>query len=179
MSLSTLPPDPAAVPDALAERLADPHVAASLAAVLDRMDVVALVVTALDGLLAHSETILDSAVESFADAKTTVEANDQAKGIDVGASTDAAVQLLAALPNMAPALVRGAESGAIDHLTSPALVELLGLLSDASGRALADPRPVEVGGVLSLARSLRDPDVQRALGFLLTVARALGQRLNH
>ena len=37
--------------------------------------------------------------------------------------------------------------------------------------------PVEVGGALSLLRMLKDPDVNRSLSYLLTIAKCLGRQL--
>jgi len=171
------PPTPAALPPEVAARLDDPRVAADLVAIIDRLDVVALAITSLDDLLRHSETILGSAVESLGDLRDTVSAAPGAEALDPAATAEAVTALLAALPQMAPALIRGSDSGAIDELTAPPIVDALRLLSGGLRDARADARPVEVSGGLSLVRSLRDPDVARSLGFGLTVLRAVGRRL--
>lgn len=175
------------IPAALADRLADPRVADSLAALLDRLDVIVLLVESVDGLLAHSETILDSAVESAADARLTIDGAVAEEGdkpglanlgeIDLRDTADAGAQLLLALPELAPVLLRGFESGAIDQLTSESLVQILHLVSEGTRAGLADPNPVEVKGALSLARTMKDPDVARALGFFLTILRSIGRQL--
>lgn len=164
--------------------LSDPQVSASLATLVERLDLLVLLVQSLDGFLRHSETVMESVVDSAADFRATVDAlpgtSDLAPGldgVDVRASAAAAVTLLAALPDMAPALVRGAESGAIEALTSPGLVEVLKLAAAGVQDGLADPAPVHVRGALSAARILRDPDVGRALGFFATIARSIGRNL--
>lgn len=194
MSVSTLTGGPngtgapnTKLPPALVDRLADPRVADSLGALLDRLDVVVLLVDSIDGLLAHSETILDSAVESAEEARLTLDGAvadagktpglANVKNLNLRDTADAGAQLLLALPEMAPVLLRGFESGAISQLTSDALVEMLHLVSEGSTAGLNDPDPVRVKGALSLARAVKDPDVARALGFFLTIMRAIGRRL--
>ncbi len=166
------------VPPEIAARLADPRTAEALAALIDHLDVIVLAVNSLDGLLAHSETILNSVIDGAKDAKVTAEASSELGSVDLKASADAGGQLIAALPRMAPALVRGVDSGAIDELTSPALVQVLHLVSSATGEALKDPSPVPIRGALGVAKALKDPDVARGVSFFLTIARAIGRQLS-
>ena len=42
----------------------------------------------------------------------------------------------------------------------------------------AATRPVEVNGPLSLLKLLKDPDVNRAISYFATVARAIGRELD-
>lgn len=174
---------PAAVaPNNLAVRLSDPKVAESLAAILDRLDLVVLLVDSLNGLLSNSETILNSVLDSAIDARATLEGTG-AMGMsflaemDLTSAVEAGKRLATALPGVSPALLRGIESGAIDALTSPGLVQLLRLLSESTQAALEDKTPVELNGALSVARALKDPDVARAAAFVLTLTRAIGRHL--
>lgn len=194
MSVSTLTGGPNGngaptneIPPELAARLADPRVADSLGALLDRLDVAVLLLSSVDELLGRGETILDSAVESAADARQTIDGavDDagrspglaQVKDLNLRDTADAGAQLLLALPEMAPVLLRGFESGAIDQLTSEALVEMLHIVSAGASAGLKDPDPIEVKGALSIARAMKDPDVARGLGFFLTILRAIGRSL--
>jgi len=169
----------AEIPEELAERLRDPQVAAQLSQVIDKLDVIVLALNSLDGLLAHSETIFDSVVASAKDAVATADGSPDLRGIDVKASADAGAQLVGALPRMTPALLRGVDSGAIDELTSPALVKVLHLFSAGAGAALDDPSPVQINGAMSVLRALKDPDTAKGLSFFVTVARAVGRQLPH
>lgn len=63
-----------------------------------------------------------------------------------------------------------------DTASEPETVRGLQSMLVAVGEA-ADEPPTRVGTV-GLVRSLRDPDVQVGLGFLLAIAKALGQELN-
>ncbi len=63
-----------------------------------------------------------------------------------------------------------------DTASEPETVQGLQSMLVAVGDA-ADEPPERVG-TLGLLRSLRDPEVQLGLGFILAIARALGQELN-
>lgn len=168
----------------LLKLLGDPAVGVALTHLVEHLDLVVMLVDALDGLLRRSETILDSVVASAGELRTTVDGLPAAAGvvpglgdIDVRESAAAATGLFGALPDMAPALIRGAQSGAIDALTSPALVHVLKLAAAGVDDGLSDSDPIEVKGALSLGRILKDPDVARALGFFATLTRSIGRRL--
>jgi len=123
----------------LLERLQDPQVAQALVALLDRAELLAVLVEGLDQFVARSEEI----------------------GVDLPRIVDTATRL------------------AGSDLVDPAAVDQISLLARglvAGGEAFAE-RPVPVQGLLSLNRILRDPDVRRAVSFLATVAKSLGQEL--
>jgi len=73
-SVSVLPtaqqPDPA---QALAKRLAEPRTAAAVNTLLDHADLLALLVSGLDGLVSRGDTITDS----LADSSTSSAAGDR------------------------------------------------------------------------------------------------------
>ena len=64
-----------------------------------------------------------------------------------------------------------AESG----MLSPDAVRTLGSMAQSMVAAKADPRPKV--GLLALLRSLNDPDIQNALGFLLNFGKRFGRSL--
>ncbi len=183
MSASTYPvPAGAAegcLPVELTARLNDPQTVAQLDALLDNLELVNLVVGSLGELLAHSETIFDSVLDSARDAGATVKAARLPDGepLDVKATAEATAQLLTALPKVTPALLRGIESGAIDELTAPGLAQILELVSGGAQAALTDADQVKAGSALALLRALKDPDVARGLSFFLTVVRNIGRAL--
>jgi uncharacterized protein YjgD (DUF1641 family) len=53
------------------------------------------------------------------------------------------------------------------------------VLARGVGRGNAEfaASPVAVGGIFSLGKLLKDPDINRALSFAATVAKAVGQEL--
>lgn len=166
------------------ETLSRPGIADSVAGLLEHLDLAVMLVQSLDGVLRRSETIMGSVIDSADDLRTTIGALPGVGGLVPGAEhldltelLAAGAALAAALPQAAPGLIRGMESGAIDALTSPALVHVLRLVSAGAEAGISDPSPVEVRGALSMARMLKDPDVSRALGFFATLARSIGKQL--
>ncbi|HRD62691.1 MAG TPA: DUF1641 domain-containing protein [Nocardioides sp.] len=147
----------------LLERLQDPQVAQALVALLDRAELLAVLVEGLDQFVARSEEIGDAVITGVAELRETVAANSRLSEIEVD------------LPRIVDTATRLAGSDLVD----PAAVDQISLLARglvAGGEAFAE-RPVPVQGLLSLNRILRDPDVRRAVSFLATVAKSLGQEL--
>jgi hypothetical protein len=179
-------PTAPAVPSALAERLADPQVANSLASLLDHADLLAILVEGLDQFVSRSEVIGDSLLASIGDLRSTVQNSPGLKdsGVSVQQVTESAASLAAVLPKAAPGMVAAVESGAIDRLlssdlVSPEAVDQIATLARglARGKEEFSARPVDIGGPLSLLRLLKDPDINRALSYFATVAKAVGEEL--
>jgi uncharacterized protein YjgD (DUF1641 family) len=102
----------------------------------------------ITGVAAHAEPLTAALVDSFDDAAQRL----AERGIDVDAR------------------MRGV-LGALEGLTSPAIVAATQALSDA------EREPPPRVGLLGLLGALRDPDVQRALGLALCVAARVGGAL--
>jgi hypothetical protein len=177
-----------AASSALAARLDDPQVANALASLLDHADLLAILVEGLDQLVSRSEIIGDSLLANITDLRTTVENSPGLKesGVSVQELTESAASLAGVLPKAAPGMVAAVESGAIDRLlssdlVSPAAVEQIAVLARGFVRGKDDfaSRPVQVGGPLSLVKLLKDPDINRAITYFATVAKAVGQELAH
>lgn len=186
----TLTPNPTTsatgTSDALQARLADPQVANALASLLDHAELLAILVEGLDQFVSRSEIIGDSLLANISDLRTTVENSPGLKesGVSFQEVTESAASLAGVLPKAAPGMVAAVESGAIDRLlssdlVSPEAVDQVAVLARGFARGKDDfaNRPVEVGGALSLMRLLKDPDVNRALSYFATVAKAVGQEL--
>jgi hypothetical protein len=180
-------PDPTTTQSALSERLADPQVANALASLLGHADLLALLVEGLDQFLARSEIIGDSLLSGIVELRSAVEGNAAFKqsGVSVGELTDAAASLAAVLPRATPGIVAAVESGAVDKLLASGVVsaealDQMELLARGLVRGTEDfsSRPVQVGGLLSIGRMLKDPDIARALSFFATVAKSVGQELS-
>lgn len=105
--------------DQLARRLEDPATQQSLNTVLDRLDVIALSVDAVDGFLRRSDTIGESLVDSLQDVKKTLDQpgfQETVKRVPRG---------LENLPALLDTLDRSRQI-----LESPGLARILELLSD-------------------------------------------------
>lgn len=165
--------------EALAARLDDPGTAAALNAILDHVDLLAVVVAGLGEFVSRGDTITDS----LAAGARELSQLEQGSGLDVGQLVNSAKELGAAAPALLDAL--------------PKLVAALPALEQLLGSGLADPQVIELGsavaraavtgaqnaqgtsvsGFRALLRALKDDDVARSLGFALSVAKALGQAL--
>lgn len=141
-------PDPL---DALTERLLDPKVANSLNVLVDHLDLLAAVVAGMDALVSRGDIITESLSSGFAEMRGG------------NAAGGGAIELL----------------GALGALTRP---EVVGVLSAASaavaeGSATAAAEGNKIGGVRGLLKAVKDPDVGRALGLLVAIAKAFGSKL--
>lgn len=168
---SAVTPDSALSPKLVA-KLAEPGVTESLTSLLSHADLIAILVEGLDGLLSRSELIGNSLLEGFAELQTTAKENEALAGSDINLEEllGSVLQLAAIVPKAAPGLADAAATGAVDKLA------LLGHgLVKGDDRFASDP--VKVGGPISLLRLLKDPDINRALSYFATVAKAVGQEL--
>lgn len=177
--------------EGLLAKLEDPQTVASLSSLLDHTDLLAVLIVGLDGLLSRSETVGDAIIGSFAELKGAGVADDlkgKAAGL-AGANKglfddliSMATEMTKIMPKVAPGLTELANSGLIDAViasgvTSPATVDRVQQLLGGVSRGLASTEPVEVKGVLSLAKIMKDPDVARGIGFTLGLVKAIGAGL--
>lgn len=172
---------------ALSARLNDPAVAGALTSLLDRAELLAVLVEGLDQFISRSEVIGDNLLGGISELRTTVASNTALKdsGVDLKSLAEAGASLAAVLPKAAPGMVAAVETGAIDKLfasgvVGPEAVDQVAILAQGlvgGSRAFAAD-PVEIGGALSLLRLLKDPDINRALSFFATVARSIGQEIS-
>ncbi|MFB6151124.1 MAG: DUF1641 domain-containing protein [Haloarculaceae archaeon] len=116
---------------------------------------------------------LDAALATLVRLQRTGTLDDLAELADVASLATSAVD-----DEMVTTLARtgGALGGVADAASDPEAVRGIETLVTALGEADAgDPEPV---GAVGLVRSLRDPDVKRGLGYLLSVARSTGRELD-
>ncbi|BBX63105.1 hypothetical protein MSAS_22790 [Mycobacterium saskatchewanense] len=170
--------------DRLRERLDDPAVAASLNSLLDHADLLAILLTGLDGFTRRGDEItesLASAVNELRGASLAANAPlfDQVKSelgsIDVQALAASVASLASVLVAATPALNNVLRSPLLD----PESVDVVSGLGQAliEGKAAAAADPGGPKGLFGLWRVTKDKDVSRGLGFLIQVARAFGKHL--
>lgn len=157
--------------DAVAERLNDPAVAASLVTVLDNAELLSTLVLGLSGLMERGDMIMDAVAEGVNDFKAAGGASKP----DGAPSLAELGQMAGQLSTAAPALTRVTESA----MVAPETIDLLAMLSEAATEGAANARAnnTEVTGVFSAAKTLKDPEVQKGLGFIIEIARSLGRRM--
>lgn len=164
--------------DALAQRLKDPQIAASLSTILDHADLLAILVVGVGGFIRRAETISDSLVSSVAEVRQAASAAGTElplAGIDVAGLGETLGRLGSALVDAAPALEKLLHSPLTDPQTADVLADLGSALLEGKRAADADRRGPK--GVFALMKSLKDPDVSRGLGFMIHIARAFGRKL--
>ncbi len=156
--------------DALAARLDDPQTAESLNQILDHVDLLAVVVTGLSGLVSRGDTITDSLSDGMREFAGLEQSFDVA-GLLAAAKqfSDAAPKLL----EMLPMLERLLSSDIVD----PQVIDLGSAVARAAVTGAQQSQGASVRGVRALLRVLKDDDVSRAMGFVFSVAKALGQQL--
>lgn len=171
--------------DSLSRRLAEPQVVASLNNVLDHADLLALLVVSLDGFINRSEVIGDALVDSFADLRTAAEAtSNPLDGVDVRELVSSLMTMSSLLPKFTPTLTRTIDSGVIETvldsgIATPIVIEQIARLAHGlvNGAQLAATEPIKVKGAVSLLKVLKDPDINRALSFFLSVLKSVGAEI--
>lgn len=170
--------------DQLRDRLDDPAVAASLNSLLDHADLLAVLVTGLDGLVRRGDQISDSlssAVDELRGASFTANLPglDQVKSelgsIDVQSLAASLASLASAMVAATPALNKILQSPLVDPEAADVLAELGQALVEGKAAAAADPGGPK--GLFGLWRVSKDRDINRGLGFLVQVARSFGKQL--
>lgn len=156
-------PIPSAAQLALADKLNDPVVANALTSLLDRADLIAVLVDSLDGFIARTEVIGDSLADGFSEMRNTVAGNESLQKVsaDVPRILDTATRLVSS------------------DLMDPAAVDRISVLARGlvRGGDTYERNPVEIGGALALLKLLKDPDINRAISYFATVAKAMGQEI--
>jgi len=174
-SVSLMPTEPQGdQAHALAKRLAEPRTAAAVNTLLDHADLLAILVSGLDALVSRSDTI----TESFADGVSELRAVGEPARVNATQLAATAKQLSALAPPLLDKLPV-LEALLSSDLADPKVIELASMASRAvtRGAEQADRGDLRVTGVVGLLRALKDPDVSRALGFVLSIAKALGKEL--
>ncbi|BBY65976.1 DUF1641 domain-containing protein [Mycolicibacterium helvum] len=164
--------------DQIRDKLDDPKVAASLNNLLDHADLLAVLVTGLDGLVRRGDVIADSlscAVNDFKGASVAgVPGAEALKSVDLQSLAQSLATLSNSLVGAAPAL----NSLLSSRLTDPQTAEVLAALGQAlvDGKAAA-AAPGGPKGLFGLWKVTKDPDVVRGLGFMIQVARSFGRQV--
>jgi hypothetical protein len=167
------PADPA---QALAERLAEPRTAAALNTLLDHADLLAILVSGLDGLVSRSDTITESLIDGVTELRAAGEPA-RSNAAQLLATAQQLTTLTPALLDKLPVL----ETLLGSDLADSRVIDVASTASRAviAGAEQAQRGDLKVSGVRALLRALKDPDVSRALGFVLSIAKALGKELNN
>lgn len=154
----------------LLERLEDPRTADALHTLLDNAELIAVLVSGLDGLARKGEVIGDTLAEVLEEAR----AAGRSTGLDVMTTSRQLSTLIPTLAAASPAINRIVESPIVE----PEPIDVLSETAVALVRGLKAAQTNDTHmGVAGLLRATREPDVQRGLGFIVEVAREFGREL--
>lgn len=161
----TLAPPRELSSDIVWDKLQEPQVATAVASLLDHADLLAVLLDGLDQLVARSETVGESLFASVSALRTTVEGN--------------AALAVASERLDFKGLAASAQRLAASDVVTPKAIDSVGVLARGlvAGGAQFERDPVEVTGVFSLARLLKDPDIRRAISYGATIAKSIGQEI--
>lgn len=166
---TTVPSHPSAGPGLARAPSPDP-VLAALARIEHRLTSLERTAAALEpagGMVAT----LPGAVAVFADTFDGIAARLGEAGVDLDERMRSVLRAIEV--STAPRAVAALASLVESRLLEPSALAVVSQLA----AALADPGPARPVGMWGALKALRDPDVQRALGFLLAVARQFGKNL--
>lgn len=168
------------------ERLTDPQTLATLNELLDKLPLVAFLLTSIDEFIRRGETIADSLAAAVGELKL----NDQQTELSK------LPELLEKLPKLAEAgeklldselmgdgflKVIDAGVGMVDSgMMDKDVVRTLGDLGRKSVETyheVASREVAPIGGIFATMKATRDPDVQKSMGFFFAFAKAFAKHL--
>jgi uncharacterized protein YjgD (DUF1641 family)/nucleotide-binding universal stress UspA family protein len=161
------------------EKLGEPKTLEALETLAKNAELIAFAVQALDGFLRRGDEVAEAMAESVGDLRAA------AKGTELGTMIPRLQQVakkamehhtLEAITQLTDAAVPVVESG----LLHPSLVRTVadvGAMGAASYQEAMQAPPTAMGP-MALWRALKEPTVQRALGFGVALVRAFGKRLD-
>ena len=158
--------------DRLADRLSEPQTAAALHTLLDNVELLAVMLSGIDGLARKGEVIGATLADVLAEAR----AAGRATGLDVRTTSKQLATLIPTLAEAAPAINRIIQSPIVEP-------EPIAVLSEAAtalvkGLESAQAKGTKVG-LRGLLHATKDDDVQRGLGFIIEVARVFGRDMTN
>jgi hypothetical protein len=156
--------------DRLVDRLNEPRTAASLHQLLDNVELLAVLLSGIDGLARKGEIIGDTLAEVLYE----VRAAGRATGLDAKETTRQLATLIPTLAEASPAINRILDSPIVEPEPIAILSETAVALVKGLQAAQANQTMV---GLRGLIKATKDPDVQRGLGFVIEVARVFGRDL--
>ena len=161
------------------ERLGEPSTLAALEKLASHAELIAFAVDALDGFLRRGDEVVEAVAESVGDLRTAAKESglrETMPRLQEVAKRAMEHHTLEAIMQLTDAAVPVVESG----LLHPSLVRTVaeaGTMVAASYQEAQRAAPAPMGP-MALWRALKEPEVQRALGFGVALARGVGKRLD-
>lgn len=161
----------------LIEKLGDPKTLTAINSLLQHVELLAFLGEAAEGFLQRGDTVIEAVAESVSDLRTVSRGSDLAKALPTLqkiAKVALEKHTLEAIVLVADAALPVVESGLLDPELVRSVADAGATLAESYEEARAEkPKPM---GPLALVGALRDPDVQRTMGFAIAVAKKFGAR---
>lgn len=159
--------------DPLAAMLADPEIRESLAVIVANAPALAALASMSTALLQRGPELADN-VNGLVEQLRSSDAEDPG-------DLRNAVTALSELAPLTPLLAERKDTiaGFLDSpILRPEIIDVVGNLGEAALEADRQTRgrQVDAGGVFSLVKQLKNPDVQETISFLLAFAKVFGSR---
>lgn len=171
----------------LLDVLSNPQTLEAIISIVNNIELIAFLVTAMDGFIQRADTIADNVAASLADVKPADSASSfNALLASLPQLTQSLPSLIDALPQITEAgnrlqpLLQSPEFSALmsSGIFAPKTVAVVGQAGDALvesyDRHRQEPKSL---GLFGMLRTLRDPDVMRALGFLAEFGKQFGKHI--
>ena len=161
----------------LQNRLNDPQVAAALNRILDNIDLLALSVTALDGFLKRGDVIVDSMAKTVSELKNST----PSVKLDIAETLATALKLKKAADGVL-SVIESEEFTALSKsgVFDPKTVSLIGEAGTALQETYATQRKIQPKplGFFGLLKTLKDPEIQWSLNFLIEFSKRFSRKVN-
>lgn len=175
----------------LTRRLDNPDTAEALDKILDNLGLAAFMLSSIDGFLQRSDTVIESVADGVHDLRSMAPANDPRLMENLTQALPQLVNLLPQLTAMLPALTNVASrletilnSPEFDALMKSGVFapQTVGIVGQAGDALVTSYQANQVApksiGLMGMFRALQDPDVQRAMGFLVDFGKRFGQAMD-
>ncbi len=169
--------------------LSDPKALEAITSIVQNIDKIAFSIEAIDGLLQRSDTIIENVSEGIKDATGGLEVNSLVTLLQtLPRLAEAAPQLVEVTNQLVPVftseeLQNFINSGALERLLGSGILsaQAIGVVGYA-GQSLVHSYDTTKDhdrqvGMLGLLKAVRDPDVQKALGFLVEFGKQFGREI--
>lgn len=161
--------------DVVASKLGDPASLRALADLLEQVDTLAFILKSFDELMSRGDVLADSISSGIQQMRSLrAQASGSESSVDLSAMAGNLSRLLVSISASSPSVIELLDSG----MLRDDAMRLFGLVAEASSEARDKvTENVRISGLMSLARSLKDPAVQRGVSFAVELAGSLGKRL--
>ncbi len=159
----------------LARKLSDPVTASAVSSLIDQAGLLAFLLQGIDEFLSRGDVIADSLADGLVEVKSVTAQSGRLGTVNLSELTANFTKLLLSLSESSPAISELLDSG----MFRSDVMQLLAAAADAAVEARQNvaAKAPKIQGVYSLVKSLKEPDVQKGLSYIVELAGALGRKV--